>query len=285
MKNFTLFLIIPCFSFAQYDTIFSSSGKIAASIKEIGESSIKYTYPNEDLLNNMNKNVIRKIVFKSGRVQTFSNTTSYRTLKSGKDYENVTITQVSDEIKGLYKIGEVSSKAKGTTALASIEKVKERAVRKLKIQAAMQGANIVYATQFQTTDNIPGESGAVHKEPQPTMTTISGVAYSSELPNYDEFKQVIGTRKLFTAIEFLDFKNTFNLLDPFGGNTDIDFKSINRNVEISSIEEESGLIIVQAKIDKESNQRFRLIYYNNEEFTLGFKTDKGIYNYRIKISN
>ena len=61
MKNFTLFLIIPCFSFAQYDTIFSSSGKIAASIKEIGESSIKYTYPNEDLLNNMNKNVIRKI--------------------------------------------------------------------------------------------------------------------------------------------------------------------------------------------------------------------------------
>jgi hypothetical protein len=285
MKILILFFLIPFFSFGQFDTIYSSSGKIAASIKEIGESSIKYTYPNEDMLNNMNKNVIRKIVFKSGRVQTFSNITSYRTLKSGKDYENVTITQVSDEVKGLYKIGEASSKAKGTTALASIEKVKERAVRKLKIQAAMEGANIVYATQFQTTDNIPGESGAVNKEPQPTMTTISGVAYSSEIPNYDEFKQVLGVRRLFTAIEFLDFKTSFNLLDPFGGNTDIDFKTINRTVEISSIEEESGLIMVQAKIDKESNQKFRVIYFNKEEFTLAFKTDKGINNYRIKISN
>ena len=50
-----------------------------------------------------------------------------------------TITQVEGEIKGLFKVGEVSSKAKGTTTFSNQERVKERAYKKLKIQAAMMG--------------------------------------------------------------------------------------------------------------------------------------------------
>ncbi|WP_157576747.1 hypothetical protein [Asinibacterium sp. OR53] len=286
-KSMLILAFVPLAAISQNDTIYTSTGRVIGSVKEIGENSIKFTYPNEDLINNLSKNVVRKIVFKSGRVQKFSNSTSYKNVQSGKDYENVTLTAVADEVKGLYKLGEASAKAKGTTTFSSIEKVKERAVRKMKMQAAMEGANIIYTTQFTTTDNIPAETynGQVVKEPQPTVTTISGICYSSDLPSLDEFKQAIGTRRLFSAIEYLEFKNTYNLLDPLNFNTTLDSKSVSRNVELTSIAEESGLIYMTAKIDKESNQKFRVLFFNNEEFTLGFKTDKGVYNYRVRILN
>ncbi len=283
-----LFFVLPYFAFAQYDTIYSTTGKIVANVKEIGENSIKFSYQNEDLLNNLNKNVIKKIVFKSGRVQTFSNLSGYKTVKSGLDYENVSISQVFEEVKGLYKIGEAGAKAKGTTVLSSIEKVKERAIRKMKITAAMQGANVVYQTQINTTDNIPGETdpnGKSTKAGQPTQTTISGIAYSSEQPSIEEFKQVIGNRKLFSVINLYEFENVFNILDPFNSNTDIKVKTINKTMELNSINEESGFIYVQSKIEKENNTKFRVIFFNNEEFTIEYKTDKGIYNYRVRILN
>ena len=283
-----LFISLPILGFTQLDTIYSTSGKVICSVKEIGENSIKFTYPNEDLINNMNKNVIRKIVFKSGRIQTFSNMSGYKKINSSLDYENVSISEVFEEVKGLYKIGEAGAKAKGTTQLSSIEKVKERAIRKMKISAAMQGANVVYQTQINTTDNIPnmtGSDGQLIKAGQPTETTVSGIAYSSEIPSIDEFKQAIGNRKLFSAINLYEFENVFNILDPFNTNTDIKTKSINRTVELNSVEDESGFIFVQAKIEKESNTKFRVIFFNSEEFTLEFKTDKGIYNYRIRILN
>ena len=288
MKTYLVALVlltIPFFSFSQYDTIYSTTGKIIGSVKEVGENSVKYTYPNEDALNSLNKNVIKKIVFKSGRVQTFSNMSGYKTVKSGLDFENVSISQVFEEVKGLYKIGEAGAKAKGTTELSSIEKVKERAIRKMKITAAMQGANVVYQTQINTTDNIPAQSGAVTKPAQPTQTTVSGIAYSSELPSFDEFKQAIGNRKLFSVINLYEFENVFNILDPFNANTDVKQKSVNRTMELNSVTEESGLIYVEAKIEKESNTKFRVIFFNNEEFTLEYKTDKGIYNFRVRILN
>jgi len=56
-------------------------------------------------------------------------------------------------------------------------------------------------------------------------------------------------------------------------------------MELNSINEESGFIYVQAKVEKESNNKFRVIFFNNEEFTIEYKTDKGIYNYRVRILN
>jgi hypothetical protein len=188
----------------------------------------------------------------------------------------------------LYKIGEAGAKAKGTTGISSIEKVKERAIRKMKITAAMQGANVIYQTQINTTDNIPGETGSdgrSTKAAQPTQTTISGIAYSSELPSFEEFKQAIGNRKLFSVINLYEFENVFNILDPFNSNTDIKVKSLNKSMELNSFVDESGFINVDAKIEKESNTKFRVIFFNNEEFTLEYKTDKGIYNYRVRIMN
>ena len=59
-----ILIIIPSIAFCQYDTIYSSTGKVIGSVKEIGENSIKFTYPNEDLINNLNKNVMALQTFR-----------------------------------------------------------------------------------------------------------------------------------------------------------------------------------------------------------------------------
>ena len=143
-------------SYAQTDTIIINNQKIACTVKEITPDAVKYTYPNEDLINTIYKNTVQKIIFKSGRVQTFVEATSYRSINSVSDYNNVTITSVESEVKGLFKIADVSSKAKGTTVYSSQERVKDRAYRTMKIQAAMFGANVVSLNPQKTEGNKYG---------------------------------------------------------------------------------------------------------------------------------
>jgi len=78
---------------AQTDTIFSNNEKIACTVKEITPDAVKFIYPDEELINTVYKNTIQKIVFKSGRVQVFAEATSYKTVSSVEDFENVTITE------------------------------------------------------------------------------------------------------------------------------------------------------------------------------------------------
>ena len=64
MKNKLLLLITftTCSTaFCQLDTIYSNNEKLAVNVKEITEDAVKYTYPNEDLINTSYKNTIHFI--------------------------------------------------------------------------------------------------------------------------------------------------------------------------------------------------------------------------------
>src|ERR1700733_8760340 len=133
VKFFLTFLFLTFLSascFAQMDTVFLNNQKIACSVKEITPDAIKYTFPGEDLINSVYKNTVQKIVFKSGRVQTFAEATSYKSITGVSDFDNVSITSIESKVRGLYKLGDVSAKAKGTTVYSSQERVKERAYKK-----------------------------------------------------------------------------------------------------------------------------------------------------------
>ena len=114
------------------DTIFTSNKVIPCEITEITPEAIKFTYPGESIANSMYKNRVHKIVFKSGRIETFASSTSYKDVKSGHDWGDVSITSVESEVRGLFKLDEVSAKAKGTTVYANMNKVKDRAYKKFK---------------------------------------------------------------------------------------------------------------------------------------------------------
>src|SRR5690349_23148616 len=102
MKTLTFILLYfaACIfnGMAQSDTIYTNTEKIACSVKEVTQDAVKFVYPNEEIINTVYKNTIQKIVFKSGRVQTFAEATSYKTVRGAEEYENVTFTYVQSEV-------------------------------------------------------------------------------------------------------------------------------------------------------------------------------------------
>lgn len=257
---------------ATYDTIYSNNEKIACIVKEITPDAVKFSYPGEDLVNAVYKNTIEKIIFKSGRVQVFAEATSLRSITSVADYDNVTLSHVQSEVQGLYKIGDVGAKARGTTIYANMEKVKERGIRKMKIQAAMMGANEIYITLEGTTTNAPYH---------PTSTNMAGIAYSSRLPSYDGFMNLLNSKMKYKMTKYEVDKLATDDYD-FVAYHDTDVVLMNR------VYNENGFIMMDARIQGFDNHIFKVIYYSDSGFTLECTDDSSIlenaiYNVRVKF--
>ena len=210
----SIFLLVSIGLQAQADLDKLITGKevLLVEVLEVAPDVIKYVYPGEKVINSIHKNAVEKIVFSSGRTQTFREAVAVKPVDGPQDWKNVTISRLEFEVRGLYKMGEVSAKAKGTTILSNMNRVKDRAFRKLKIQAAMMGANVIYLTNQDVEGNrIFDDSG------NPTETNLSGVAYSSELPDYKSFKKIleqkdqfIYAQKLFLGNNSTDIKTAYH---------------------------------------------------------------------------
>ncbi|HTB32836.1 MAG TPA: hypothetical protein VK808_12465 [Bacteroidia bacterium] len=283
MKKLSLLSIcfvasLSAFSQSQYDTIYSNNEAFACSVKEVTPDAVKFAYPNEDMLNSVYKNTVQKIVFKSGRIQVFAEATYFKSVNNVDDYNNVSFSHVLTEVQGLYKIGEVGSKARGTTALSNMEKVKERAEFKVKIQAAMMGANVVYLTQFGTSQ---GQVGNQYTPGHATATNISGIAYCNKLPSFDAFSNLMNSKMQF---KFRDYK-----VDKLS-NSDYDYTTYpdSGQVIINKITNDNGFIMVDAQVDAFENKTFKVINFNNDEFILECTdnddiAENTIYNIRVKM--
>lgn len=267
---FSVLFCIPYFAFSQSDTIYLSNEKLVVNIKEVGEDAVRFTYPKEDVTNSIFKNSIHKIVFKSGRVQIFSESTNYKKVNGITDWELVSISQVESEVKGLYKVGDVSSKAKGATTWTGMERIKERAFKKLKIQASMHGGNIVYMTQLNSAGAQTGYFTSKAAE-----TSLSGVAYSNVLPDLNEFEKLRSDKKRFSTNKKITlFSNSKDAVEiPFKG-----------YFELSQSIPEGKLLYVTGKINKGKELRYRVIRFDNNTFTLVHEDKASLYNYVIAFN-
>ena len=241
---------------AQIDTIYTNNQAIPCEIKEVDVNFVKYVYEGESVLNSLSKNVVQKIVYRNGRIQSFAALTSLKKVISVEDYENVSIATVESEILGLFKIGDVSAKAKGTTELANQERVKARAYRKLKIVAAMMGANIIYLTSHRSRGNSMAFEIA-------TETSITGVAYSNILPNYSKFQKLIAGKSMKQkTITYMGGSSSnyqqYEDIQPFA---------------ITTIEEHGGLIVI--------NGQYQVTHYDETGFNIYHRTKNRWYNTRI----
>jgi len=274
-KNLILTNILLVFNlcaYAQMDTVFSNNQKIPCSVKEVTPDAVKYTFPGEDIINTVYKNTVQKIVFKNGRIQTFAEATSYKLVQNVRDYNNVTITSVENEVKGLYKLNDVSSKSKGTTVYSSQERVKDRAYRKIKIQAAMFGGNIVLLTNQRTEGN---KYGGYFSSSSTAETNLTGIAYSNILPDYENFKRIVGNNTSFMAIKRFE-------LDASG--SDVSEADVKKAFSITKITNENGIILIEGVLKTEDNVHvFQLASFTNDTFSIAYKYKGDAYNFIIKI--
>lgn len=265
-----LFLTISIHCFAQsdtMDTIFMNNEKVVCSVKEVSEDAVKYVYPGEETINTVYKNAIQKIVFRSGRVSIFAESTSYKKVTCVGDYDNVSFAHVGGEVKGLYKLGEVSSKARGVTVFADMERVKERAMFKLKVEAAMMGANVILLTQEATSGNHYG-----YYANNATATNMAGIAYSNVLPSYTDFVNLVNDRTNFNVSKEVELDNS---------SMDYTETPKTEKLHIDSISNVSGLIMVRAAVDNDSEDTFRVISFTSDSFILVVSDENAIYNLKV----
>ena len=113
--------------------------EIICKIVEVNGSYIKYTYPNEDLINTISKNIVKEIILSSGRVQQISEAI---VISDNLDWEKVKITQDKSDINGLVMGEEFTVKA--SSGFSGQGKTQSKAREKMKIMAASKGYHIVY---------------------------------------------------------------------------------------------------------------------------------------------
>jgi len=269
MKNTLLTILISSLALpviSQSDTIYSNREKFACDIKEVTPEAVRYSYPNEDLVNAVYKNSIQKIVFKSGRVQIFSEATSYKKVNSVDDFEKVTVSQVESEVRGLYKLGDVSAKAKGATNISNQERVKQRAYQKLKMGAAMMGGNVVYLTQVRTEGNRPSSA---FQSGSSTETSLSGVVYTNQLCDLGGFQKAIGDKINFMSTQRVKL---------WSNATDLKRKEYLHQFTLKSMQNDNGIITLEGKLQGTKYTSFRLVNYNAETFTIYYEDKSTAYN-------
>lgn len=249
---------------AQTDTIYSFNKKIPCEIIEITTDAVKYTNLKSTLPRSIYKNAVEKLVYKNGEIETFANLTNLRKINSAYDYHNVVITRIESDVQGLYRIGEVGSKARGTTRLSSQEKVKNRAYIKLQMFGALMGANVIFITNQSTRGNLWVGS---------SETNLSGIGYTNYLLDIDEFKSILGDRK--------DFKSDF-LVNMMWSATQLFNEDFERKFQIAEVLQQNGQIFITGNLENEPYLvQFRVVYFDRNSFTIVYQKNNVIYNLRF----
>ena len=259
----TLILFVSVCTYAQepLDSIFTSTEVMLVNVKEVNEESVKFSYPGEDILNTVSTSTISKIVFRSGRVQTFAEENSFADVKNGLDWEYVTVIQNDMELKGLYQLDQVNAKAKAATGWGSVGKMENRAKRKLLIETAMNGGNVVFLTQ---------QNSSTRSQNSSSSSVMGGVAYGSAIPNFQSFKSITESNDEFRYVE----KHAL-------GVNDDDMKISSQEgqiVQLSNAEKNGHLIYVSANIPGIDETKLRVSYFDNAQIILVYRTKKQIVN-------
>ena len=161
------FALLCSFIYSQ-DKILTHKGEsIICKVTEMGEKTIKYKYDGEELVNSISKNLVSQVNFANGRTQKV---TSKIIVNSEFDWENVIITNNESDVDGLTRVGEMMAKASSGWSTTNQGKMEEKAMGKLKKEAAAQGCHVVLLL---TTTGKGGHSGMSGG----TKASVTGVAY------------------------------------------------------------------------------------------------------------
>jgi hypothetical protein len=249
------------------DSIFTREGLILANVKSVEPEVINYAYPNEEVVTSIYKNTVQKIRFKSGRVQMFTEALALKNVNSAYDFDQVNVTRLEGETKGLIKLDEVFTKAVGTTVFSNITQVKERAFRKMKIQAAMLGGNLVYMLDQSTVGN---QVGSQYQSGKATETILSGIVYTNTLPKLDDIKKFIGNKKYLQSYVYISIGQNSTEID--------NVSEVMPLFTLEEIYEDRGFIYLKARAKNVDNQVFRVSFADKDKIGIVWKDGKRIYN-------
>lgn len=143
--------------------------KLYVDVKKIQMNDLYYSFPQEMSTMQMDKRQVRKVYYKSGKVETLSHTDEK--IPDVGDYRKVKVTRDKKDVEGFIEVGRFEAKAEGSrrrmSTLKSLERSAEIILRR---KAALLNAHIVLIVDQQT-------SMAFGEIPS---TILYGVAYAHE---------------------------------------------------------------------------------------------------------
>lgn len=271
--TFLICLLLSGKSFTQTknDKLFMTDGSKEVTVKEVGSNFIKYTFPGEDVIYTISKNVVDKIEFSSGRIEEFS--TPFQEINSILEIDKVFITFNAGDVEGLEMKGDLFSKAVGVTTLSSVNNVNNRALTKLKTEAFMMGANALYiGNQFQRGNQYGNE----YTPGNSTMTTYSAKAYSSNKLDMAAAKEMIETRKFYFHQKIELSRNDWNPSINYQNSVDNEYFPI--FIDLGEVIEEDGELFVKPEGIKYKGKRLQVVRIGENMISLMDRTDKTVIN-------
>ena len=93
----------------QLDSVFFRNGNAhAVNVIRSNNESIEYMYPNETVIIETYKTQLLRVKYRSGRVEECSELLKIKRITNFSDWENVVVTYLADDTKGLEKVSEIS---------------------------------------------------------------------------------------------------------------------------------------------------------------------------------
>lgn len=268
---FVLYFFLPVLSIAQAlkaDKIHVNKEIKEVFVEEVSQYSVTFRYPGENVSQALGKIMIEKIEFSSGREEVFER--KVQPVRTVEDYDKVYITFDANEIAGLKSVDNVHAKARGFTGFSGINSVTRRAIRKLKMEAAFKGANVVYIA-----DTYQRGLGAVYN----AMASYSGMAYNTNPQNFkiDEIKPFLEEYSYFLLQTNKLDKNWFTSTKV--SRTDVFNKRGEINVfTFDNVIDDNGSLYVESKV-LNSGQILKVIFATEERITLYCVKRNTIFNY------
>ncbi|HLT07271.1 MAG TPA: hypothetical protein VK014_07070 [Cyclobacteriaceae bacterium] len=279
MKNLTLFFYFSLLASVlsaqtKHDRLYLHDDVKEVTVEEVGANAIKYKHPNENTSYVISRHQVKKIEFSSGRIEVFE--TPYKPVNALRDYENVYVTYSPQDIEGMQAKGGVYSKAVGVTALSSINNVQNRAVKKIKMEAAMLGANVILiGNTYQRGNHFGNEYTAANS----TMTALSGTAYSTERKDLSGvLDEVKNNRYLLYQIDRLN-RNAWDSKTETPITTDREGNMLLLTFDEAYIRD--GELFVKSKDLKPRKKELKVIHADDVSVTLMVRDGKKITNYYL----
>jgi hypothetical protein len=140
------------------DSIYLHNGQvIGAKVIKLGETTVAFTYIDEDAQQTLGNYAVQKILFgKSKRVQAISDKID---IKSKEDWEKVIIIEKTEEVFGMKRVGELTGKTKQIN-LRTGEGSDKTALKNLKMSAAENKCPFVFITTDKDIDRKSDEGGS-----------------------------------------------------------------------------------------------------------------------------
>lgn len=127
------------------DTIVKLNGeRIVVKIVNNNETNIIFSYPGETMTNTLSKNLIKEIIYSSGRKEKINEKI---VINGEKDWKKVKLTTLVTDIEGLVKKGDLDEHMRDLGPIYSSAKKADKKLQiRIKQDAAKLGSHIVLIT-------------------------------------------------------------------------------------------------------------------------------------------